>query len=105
MLLGHLATYRALEHVTSGVSLEDIVAADFTWRPDEPAVRALLPDVEAALRPFGARPHWGKLFTTGADELAQLYPRMADFRELVRRYDPRGAFRNDYLDRTVASFG
>ena len=34
MLIGHLATYRALEHVASGVSLEDIVAADFTWRPE-----------------------------------------------------------------------
>lgn len=33
MVIGHLATYRALEHVTSGVTLEDIVAADFTWRP------------------------------------------------------------------------
>jgi xylitol oxidase len=83
----------------------DVMALHFTWLPDEPAVRAVLPAVEAALRPFGARPHWGKLFTTGADELERLYPRMADFRALVRRYDPRGAFRNDYLDRTVAAFG
>jgi xylitol oxidase len=83
----------------------DVLALHFTWLPDEPAVRRLLPAIEAALRPFGARPHWGKLFTTGADELAARYPRMADFRELVRRYDPRGAFRNDFLDRTVAAFG
>ena len=34
MLIGHLATYRTLEHVTTGVSLEDIVATDFTWRPE-----------------------------------------------------------------------
>jgi hypothetical protein len=34
MVIGHLATYRALEHVTNGVSLEDIVATDFTWRPE-----------------------------------------------------------------------
>ena len=34
MLIGHLATYRALEHVINGVTLEDIVAADFTWRPE-----------------------------------------------------------------------
>ena len=83
----------------------DVMALHFTWLPDEPGVRAVLPGIEAALRPFGARPHWGKLFTTGADELAELYPRMADFRSLVRRLDPRGAFRNDYLDRTVAAFG
>ena len=34
MLIGHLATYRALENVTTGVSLEDIVATDFSWRPE-----------------------------------------------------------------------
>jgi alditol oxidase len=89
----------------SPASGSDVLALHFTWLPDEPAVRAVLPEIEAALRPFGARPHWGKLFTTGADELERLYPRMADFRSLVRRLDPRGAFRNDYLDRTVAAFG
>ena len=41
----------------------DSVAFHFTWRPDWPAVRALLPDVEAALEPFEPRPHWAKLFT------------------------------------------
>ncbi|SNS24317.1 xylitol oxidase [Geodermatophilus saharensis] len=81
----------------------DVVALHFTWVPDEPRVRALLPAIEEALRPCGARPHWGKLFTTSAGELAGLYPRLGDFRELVRRFDPRGAFRNDYLDRTVAA--
>ena len=35
----------------------DSVAFHFTWRPDWPAVRALLPDVEAALEPFEPRPH------------------------------------------------
>ena len=34
MVIGHLATYRALEHVINGVPVEDIVAADFTWRPE-----------------------------------------------------------------------
>jgi alditol oxidase len=81
----------------------DVVALHFTWHPDEARVRALLPDVEAALRPFGARPHWGKLFTTDAAELERCYPRLPDFRDLVRRYDARGAFRNDYLDRTIAA--
>ncbi|WP_345770928.1 D-arabinono-1,4-lactone oxidase [Geodermatophilus normandii] len=82
----------------------DVMALHFTWLPDQAAVTAVLPEIEAALRPFGARPHWGKLFTTDAAELAGLYPRMTDFRALVRRVDPRGAFRNDYLDRTVAAF-
>ena len=81
----------------------DVVALHFTWVPDEARVRALLPAIEEALRPFDARPHWGKLFTTDADELAGRYPRLGDFRALVRRFDPRGAFRNDFLDRTVAA--
>jgi alditol oxidase len=84
---------------------DDVLAMHFTWVPDEPAVRALLPGIEAALRPYGGRPHWGKLFTTDGGELATLYSRMADFRALVRRFDPRGAFRNDFLDRTLAAFG
>ena len=81
----------------------DVLALHFTWLPDEPGVRAVLPEIEAALRPFGARPHWGKLFATGADELEERYPRMADFRSLARRLDPRGAVRHDDLERTGAA--
>jgi 2,3-bisphosphoglycerate-dependent phosphoglycerate mutase len=33
MLIGHLATYRALEHVTTGRSIQALLAADFTWQP------------------------------------------------------------------------
>ncbi len=64
----------------------------------DPAVpNEVLPAVERALAPFAPRPHWGKLFVASAQELAPRYPRMADFRELASRLDPRGAFRNDYL--------
>jgi 2,3-bisphosphoglycerate-dependent phosphoglycerate mutase len=34
MLIGHLATYRALEHVTTGRSVRDLVADSFEWQPD-----------------------------------------------------------------------
>ncbi|MGY1814011.1 D-arabinono-1,4-lactone oxidase [Blastococcus sp. SYSU D00820] len=105
LMVSELRTVAADDLWLSPASGQDVLALHFTWRPDQPRVTALLPDIEAALRPFGARPHWGKLFTTGAAELAERYPRMADFRALVRRYDPRGAFGNDFLDRTVAAFG
>jgi xylitol oxidase len=82
----------------------DVLALHFTWLPDEPGVRNLLPHLEAALRPYEARPHWGKLFTVDGEEIEGRYPRLDDFRALVRRFDPRGAFRNDYLDRTIAAF-
>jgi broad specificity phosphatase PhoE len=32
MLIGHLATYRALEHVVNGVPVEELMAAEFSWR-------------------------------------------------------------------------
>ena len=64
-------------------------------------MRALLPHIEGALAPFDARPHWGKWFTLGRDEIAALYPRLDDFRALAGRSDPEGKFRNAYLDRLV----
>ena len=76
----------------------DCVAIHFTWRPFETEVRALLPEIEARLAPFGARPHWGKLFE---GSLEGLYPRMEDFRELADTLDPDRKFRNAYLDRHV----
>ena len=41
----------------------DSVAIHFTWKPDWPSVKRLLPVIEKALGPFEVRPHWGKLFT------------------------------------------
>ena len=61
----------------------------------------MLRDLEAALAPFGARPHWGKVFTAGATDIAPCYERHADFVRLVERLDPRGAFRNEWLDARV----
>ena len=74
------------------------VALHFTWKPDWPAVSRLLPVIEAELAPLGARPHWGKLFTMPAARIQSLYPRLADFQQLLRRYDPHGKFRNRFLD-------
>ncbi|BDZ47131.1 FAD-binding protein [Naasia aerilata] len=82
---------------------QDSVAFHFTWVQDEAAVAALLPALEAALEPFGARPHWGKVFTTSAGRIAELYDRLPDFVRLAERLDARGAFRNDYLERVVFS--
>ncbi|WP_029149632.1 D-arabinono-1,4-lactone oxidase [Microbacterium indicum] len=75
------------------------LALHFTWHRDEPAVRAVLPALEAALAPFGARPHWGKVFEMSGDAIAALYPRWDDFRALRARLDPEGAFRNAYAER------
>jgi xylitol oxidase len=80
---------------------QDSVAVHFTWVQAQAAVEELLVDVEAALLPLGARPHWGKVFLADAGTLAPRYPRHADFADLVQRLDPRGAFGNAWLERHV----
>ena len=57
----------------------DSVGIHFTWHPHQAAVQRALALLEAALAPFGARPHWGKLFVAEAATVAPLYPRHADF--------------------------
>ena len=79
----------------------DSMAIHFTWKPEEPAVRKLLPEIEAALKPFGARPHWGKIFELPGSYLQQQYPAMPKFRALAQELDPDGKFRNAYLDRNI----
>ncbi|WP_435741429.1 D-arabinono-1,4-lactone oxidase [Nocardioides sp. SYSU DS0663] len=56
--------------------------------------------VEPVLRAAGGRPHWGKLHSCTAADLAPLYPRFPDFLALRDRLDPDRVFANDYL-RTV----
>ena len=48
---------------------------------------------------------WGKLFLARAGEIGALYERLGDFRALLHRYDPRGAFRNDWLRARVLGDG
>jgi xylitol oxidase len=79
------------------------IALHFTWKPEQEAVEKVLVLIEAALAPFAARPHWGKLFQLGAAELAPLYPKFTEFRQLAERMDPQHTFRNDFLERTVFS--
>jgi xylitol oxidase len=80
---------------------QDTLAIHFTWAPEQEAVERALVDVEDALAPFGARPHWGKVFRARAATIAPLYARLPDFTALAQRLDPRGAFRNAWLERHV----
>jgi alditol oxidase len=73
------------------------LAIHFTWKLESDAVMKLLPQIEAKLAPYSARPHWAKLFTLKTNEIAPLYPRIHDFRALTQEYDPTGKFRNRYM--------
>jgi xylitol oxidase len=80
---------------------QDMIAIHFTWVPEQERVERALVELEAALAPFQARPHWGKLFLAEAGTIAPLYERWRDFTALVERTDPRGAFRNEWLETRV----
>ncbi len=73
------------------------LAIHFTWKPETEAVLAVVPAIEAKLAPFGARPHWAKVFTMKAKTIDPLYPRVNDFRALAAEFDPRGKFQNGFM--------
>lgn len=79
----------------------DVLGVHFTWTREVERVTAVLPSIEEVLLPLRARPHWGKCFVAGADQLEDLYPRFADFRELRHRVDPERKFGNAFLDRVI----
>lgn len=101
LLVSELRTVAADDLWLSMAHGRDSVCLHFTWRPLQVEVEALLPALEEALAPFGARPHWGKLFADRSRSVAGLYPRADDFRGLVGRLDPTGTFTNDFLHRHV----
>jgi alditol oxidase len=101
LLITELRTIAADTLWMSPCYRQDSLAIHFTWKQDWPAVQKLLPLIERELAPFGARPHWGKLFTMAPEVLAGRYERLPDFRQLVRQFDPEGKFRNDFLKSTI----
>jgi xylitol oxidase len=80
---------------------QDSVAIHFTWKREPEAVQQMVAQIEAALAAFEARPHWGKVFHAEAAAIAPLYKRHPDFVRLLERLDPRGAFRNSWLQARV----
>ena len=79
------------------------LAIHFTWKPEWPEVSKILPMIEAQLEPFAARPHWGKLFTLPPTRLQARYSRLQDFKASVKRFDPEGKFRNEFVNSTLYS--
>lgn len=73
----------------------------FTWKPEWPVVREILPAIEEELKPFDVRPHWAKLFTIPPSRLEAQYAKLPAFRELLKQYDPHAKFRNAFLDTNI----
>jgi L-gulonolactone oxidase len=57
--------------------------------------------VEAIMREYGGRPHWGKRHYRSAADLAALYPDWDRFLAVRDRLDPGRVFANDYVDRVL----
>ena len=59
--------------------------------------------LEPILRAADGRPHWGKVHTRAAADLAPAYRRFDDFLALRDRLDPRRLFANSYLERVLGA--
>jgi len=59
--------------------------------------RFLFDLIEPILRRHGGRPHWGKLHSLSARELAPLYPRWSQAMKIRTTLDPDGRLLNPYL--------
>ncbi|HEX3435225.1 MAG TPA: FAD-binding protein [Pseudacidobacterium sp.] len=79
----------------------DSLAIHFTWKPEWPAVKEILPLIEKQLAPFNPRPHWAKLFTMAPVQLEAKYEKLSDFRALLKHYDPNSKFQNAFLDTNI----
>lgn len=77
------------------------MAIHFTWKPEWPAVKALLPQIEEKLKPFDARPHWAKLFTMAPSRVQSQYAKLGSYKDLLKSYDPGGKFRNGFIDANI----
>jgi L-gulonolactone oxidase len=58
-------------------------------------------EVEAVMRGWDGRPHWGKRSFLSAVELAPRYPCWAEFATIRERLDPEGRFVNAWIERTL----
>ncbi|PPH04282.1 FAD-binding protein [Rathayibacter sp. AY1C1] len=97
LLITELRTMAGDDQWLSPAGGRDSVGVHFTFKKDRAGVDAVLPAVEGALLPLGARPHWGKHFLAGADEIAPLYPHLEEWRTLRSEWDPSGRFASDFL--------
>jgi xylitol oxidase len=88
-----LRTIAADDLWLSGAYQRDTLAIHFTWKKDL-AIYPVIEKVEAALRPYNYRPHWGKVFTADGKYLSSVYPKMSEFKALTEALDPTSKFEN-----------
>lgn len=93
-----IRTIKADDLWLSGAYQRPTVGFHFTWKKSAD-IENFLPKIEQILGQYNGRPHWGKLFSTDKDQLISRYPKFSDFQKLLKKYDPNGKFRNQFIDR------
>jgi FAD/FMN-containing dehydrogenase len=73
------------------------------YTTDGPDCAAYFTAFWEAVRPLGARPHWGKEFDHDGPELRALYPAYDDFVALRNDLDPAGTFGGPLHDRILGA--
>lgn len=64
-----------------------------------PGIDRFFSGFEAEMKQLGGRPHWGKEFRAGPEEILAMYPKAAEFFAKARELDPDGLFRNRFVER------
>jgi L-gulonolactone oxidase len=72
-------------------------------RSDWATHAAYVAAMEDVMCAYDGRPHWGKLHTRTAADLAPAYPRFGEYVALRDRLDPDRLFGNDYLRRVLGA--
>ena len=50
---------------------------------------------------YNGRCHWGKLNPLDSETNHRLYPRLNEFKQIAEKFDPEGAFSNEWLERVT----
>ena len=88
-----LRTIAADNLLLSGSYQRDTMAIHFTWKKVD-AIYPVIAKIENALKPFDARPHWGKVYTTTFEEAVSAFPELAKFKATMKSLDPAKKFEN-----------
>lgn len=95
-----LRTIAADDLWLSGAYQRDTLGIHFTWKKLD-AIYPVIEKVEAALKQFNYRPHWGKVFTADSEYLKSVYPKMSEFSALVTALDPEAKFTNSFTRKHI----
>jgi len=88
-----LRTIAADNLLLSGSYQRDTLAIHFTWKKVD-SIYPVIAKIENALKPFEARPHWGKVYTTTFEAAVSTFPELANFKAAMKRLDPAKKFEN-----------